>query len=424
VAARLWGAVTLLWALYYAAVFTLGRNEAYQQSIIWFGGALVGMVTLPLLLKQGLGFFPEAVLLAVFSAWTLTGLPEATSAPALLAYFKLSVQMAAIVFVVGLILRRSGGMKWFYWSLVAVAVFNVVLGLEGGPDIAVLVDSSTRERATGLTRNANTLGLMCALGFFGVLALLGQLNSWVIRAALLGAGAVCLYGTLRSASRGAFLVAALVLLLWPALCYKERLRNRWSVIFPVLIAGAIAMVSIPWVLENTYLGARLNTARYMEDSSTETRLSLILTGLTLFAENPLLGVGLGQFPYASGTGRYSHNEWAELLATTGVVGFGLYMAVYWCAWQRLMRVLRRVRDPAVKYQVNVARLVLVVLVLSGLTFRPNFLSIDSMFLVAIVVGAGLWGESQVPRRLPPGLRRAVAVPRPVSHSRGAHPSPV
>lgn len=62
------------------------------------------------------------------------------------------------------------------------------------------------------------------------------------------------------------------------------------------------------------------------DGSTRTRFGLINDAWTIFKENPLLGVGLGSFREVTKFNVYAHNNFMELLASLGIVGFLFF---YW-----------------------------------------------------------------------------------------------
>lgn len=62
-------------------------------------------------------------------------------------------------------------------------------------------------------------------------------------------------------------------------------------------------------------------------ASDESRFSMIKLGLDMFFEKPLLGHGAGAFKETSGFGKYSHNNYIELLVNFGMVGFCLYYYV-------------------------------------------------------------------------------------------------
>ena len=68
------------------------------------------------------------------------------------------------------------------------------------------------------------------------------------------------------------------------------------------------------------------------DHSTRLREKFIKIGIKQFCETPILGIGIGNSGYITepltGYFTYLHNNYVELLATTGVIGFSLYYSVY------------------------------------------------------------------------------------------------
>ena len=90
------------------------------------------------------------------------------------------------------------------------------------------------------------------------------------------------------------------------------------------------------ILEYSYLWERIIQGIYLDDGSSAYRLFLIEKGLILFKSNPIFGCGLGQFSSASGTGLYAHNEFIEILATTGLVGLACYYGSYILILKRLL----------------------------------------------------------------------------------------
>jgi len=64
------------------------------------------------------------------------------------------------------------------------------------------------------------------------------------------------------------------------------------------------------------------------DGSTEARKNLIVIAKDLFVQKPLLGYGVGSYSKISGQGRYSHNNFYELLVGLGLVGFISYYSLY------------------------------------------------------------------------------------------------
>lgn len=69
------------------------------------------------------------------------------------------------------------------------------------------------------------------------------------------------------------------------------------------------------------------------DGSTSTRMKFIQKGFETFTDHPLLGIGAGNAGYVTSIvsfGRYTylHNNYVELLATTGLIGFLLYYSIH------------------------------------------------------------------------------------------------
>jgi len=62
-------------------------------------------------------------------------------------------------------------------------------------------------------------------------------------------------------------------------------------------------------------------------NSTEIRKNLILLGLRIFQDQPIMGYGLDTFRFLSG-GQYAHNNFIELLVGVGFFGFFLFYSMY------------------------------------------------------------------------------------------------
>ena len=417
---RRWKWLAIAWALYYFLAYSLGRYEQYMRKTIWIGGAVAVALALPLVWQRVRQLPREAALLVAFAVWTLTGFWYVTDMTAFARYQQLIWELAVVVICVSLILANSGGVKWFYLSFLGSAVVCVVLGVQEMGWEALSDTAGIRE--AGLAQGPNALGFYSFMGILGILGFLGEMKGLspgnLLRAGgLIAGGGVAIYGIVISASRGAFAALLAVAGLWPVLCLMDRMQKKWSGMAKSLFVGILVYGLFRFVIEYTFLGERLTRASHMEDNSTVTRVDLVSIAVELFTANPLIGVGVGQFGDASGTGYYAHNEFAEILATTGLPGFCLYYSVYLIAWLRLSRSLRLLRDPVARYRVNFARLILLALLISGMS-RPNFLAVDSMFLLAVATGISLWAEQTARASLRrgglAGLRTVV---------QGAHPPP-
>jgi O-antigen ligase len=186
----------------------------------------------------------------------------------------------------------------------------------------------------------------------------------------------------------------LSLVLWLLMCFLDRSKHRLKMLLlvPVLLLAGFLLTQL--VLHETFLGNRLERGARMDDTSSQARFDLIVIGFRLGVAHPLGGCGLGQFPIASGTGFYAHNELVELLGTTGFVGLFLYYSIYALLWTRLSRSLRFLNEAADRYHVNCARMALLVVMACGFLFRPNFLCQETMFLIGLISGVSLWAKDR------------------------------
>jgi len=387
-----------LWTLYFALTFTIGRIPDYTLIVIWGGLVIPVVLTMVLYLRHKPRLPREAYLIAGILLWSLPWIFFIES-PLFWAFARALAQYVVLVVLVTTVIRYGGRLEILFWAMLVIGVYNA-LSIEYTTQ-NITGDLLTQGRAKGVSElSSNTLAALTQMGVFGALGLLGMPQSegrfrlGPKVALLIGGMAISLFGLVASGGRGAFLAVLSYLVLWPTMCLRERIKNWWALLAVSLVIVIGLLTVIPWLLENTFLGQRFVKVGYAEDNSANFRLELIQIGLQLGLDNPIFGVGLGQFGSASGTGFYAHNEFVELFATTGFVGVTLYVLVYYTCWRRLSLVLRLNQEISARYWSNVARMGLLAMFMSGLTNRPNFLSEDSMFLMSFFIGIGLFFSKQ------------------------------
>jgi O-antigen ligase len=384
--------ILFVWSLWYALMFTFDGIQSYQwiQYLIW-GGAGIAFITFVPTFAQSLSWYKfssESKLLGFFFIWSLLGFAVATDMDLFLRYARLVLQFMLIVIAVGFLIECSGMITPLLTAFIAAAVFKVFMTLSG-LDMTAYEALETHER----DNMANATGFRAVMGIFAVLALMAETRRLTIRIALLGLGAVCVYGVVLSSSRGAMVGVTVIVATWSVLCAPVILKGR-LLIFPFLLAlvTVVWWIFYDWILDNTNLGRRLETMQGFEDHSTQFRYQLMATGISLFLENPITGVGLGQFGIASGTGYIAHNEFAELLGTTGLIGAAAVYLSYFFTWCRLWSIRKVISDHRSLYRINIALCGLFMIVVCGVLFRTNFLNQDSMFFYGLIVGISLWGR--------------------------------
>lgn len=135
-----------------------------------------------------------------------------------------------------------------------------------------------------------------------------------------------------SGSRKVFIllsVGSVLLILLSQKNLKRALLATLVAVF-VLVVGGILIVTVEPL--NRIIGLRLvnmfsQLGGASSDGSTSIRLDMIIRGLQMFKQKPLLGWGLGSFTIESGFETYAHNNYVELLVAVGLFGTLIYYAL-------------------------------------------------------------------------------------------------
>lgn len=393
---RIWYGLSYLWSGYLFAIFSFGRYPEYTQPTIWVGGVLVTLPTLIAYLKHPCPLPKESYILLLFSVWSMTGLLVAKDWPAFWFHMRMNAQMLVVITSISIVIRLSGMFNLFYVAFLFSVCFNILIGMKATPtDFFSQAMESSREAA--LTGNPNALGFYSAIGLLGTMAIIGEKKSRISRIVSVFGACLCLFGIIASGSRGAFLVLCITIVLWPIMCFRSIFRKRISLVIFLVTLSATTYFIYDYILSNTYLGKRLIGTIDPSSKQDETtkHLETRLEAFQIFTENPLIGIGQGQLSTVSSTKLYAHNEILELLASTGIVGLSIYLSVYWTLWKRLKRIRLYLNDLSLVYICNFTKLAFLVVALSGALFRPIISSIDTIFLLGVLVGTSEWLRVQV-----------------------------
>jgi O-antigen ligase len=174
-------------------------------------------------------------------------------------------------------------------------------------------------------------------------------SSWRERTPALLASAAISAGVVLSYSRGGAIAVFVVV---AGLIAFRYLRLRY--VLPVIIAALLILaITEPMFIRRiqTLGGGESGNPRAV-DRSILLRRTIIIADYHIFLDHPLLGVGYGQAPkYIPWYGRMygyaqpahgagAHSMYLEILAETGIAGFGVFMLVIWAAVKPMV-VLRR-----------------------------------------------------------------------------------
>ena len=118
------------------------------------------------------------------------------------------------------------------------------------------------------------------------------------------------------------------------------------------------------------------------------RHDMYVEGFKIFLQHPIFGVGLNNFGKYFYTGQYSHSDYMEPLATTGLVGFAFYQAFYVILFLRTRRLLKVVTDPGVRYKLKMILIGLGAIMVIGFG-APHYTS-QAVFLLLLAFSVYTW----------------------------------
>ena len=189
--------------------------------------------------------------------------------------------------------------------------------------------------------NANRLAFLALMGISLVWFWLRDTRNALLRMAGMGVIVALVLTVFLSGSRSGLLNLGLLLVL-----LLSRIRLK-----PAHIAGVLLMVVVvvavgAFLVPQPILDRILAFGSTAEDSrmkgvaeSTKGRMVALQSGLTLFAENPFMGVGVGNYRWmtamqASFYGA-AHNAYILALAEGGLILFGIQLLLFWVTLRNL-----------------------------------------------------------------------------------------
>ena len=126
-------------------------------------------------------------------------------------------------------------------------------------------------------------------------------------------------------------------------------RVRPGIILAAVLAGLLALPAMPssfWDRMDSITNADEDTT-----GSRAARLRLINQGLEVFAENPITGIGAGQFQNYNAPGvtvekwRVTHDVWLQVASELGIFGVLLFAFLVIRAYSACFATLRLLRPP-------------------------------------------------------------------------------
>lgn len=126
----------------------------------------------------------------------------------------------------------------------------------------------------------------------------------------------------------AIVVSMITLIVLKDFNFKMLLNIMLAIILLMIGFSILHKSNLGYVTEriNSLFSVFLNTDGI--SNSDQGRMNMINYGWNMFKENPLFGNGADAFKHLSGFNKYSHNNFIELLANFGAIGFILFYYMY------------------------------------------------------------------------------------------------
>lgn len=330
----------IAWTLAGILIFTIlafGGSEDWSIFLFEIGAVVLGLMwAARQLFIERLDFHPNwmyipalvfagVVIIQIAAGRTVT--PYATLIEGL-KYLALGI----VFFVADQVIRSSRVRKQFLYILLAFGVFVSLLALiqqfGGAPKIYWVRATIWPFYGPYANHNhyAGMMEMLIAIPF--VLALTSELRrEFVIL--LIASGTFMASTLILSRSRGGMVAFAVQILLWSGYLLRN---NHQKVRLMIGTAGVLLMIALMlYSLGGSALFEHLGTLRQpMTESVSGNRLTILKDTLHMARQRPLLGWGLDSFETAYPQFRsfptqsvvnFAHNDYAQLLAETGVIGF-------------------------------------------------------------------------------------------------------
>ncbi len=178
--------------------------------------------------------------------------------------------------------------------------------------------------------NSNDIGMKLGFAILCVLYFFRYNTQKIFNIGIIGILGVV---ALLTGSKKTFLFIGISFIMYALLSTKK--IYKYIMIIPLIVFFLIGSYYLIMEVEALYnvLGYRIELMMGtfngdVNEGSTSLRLDLIKRGIELFEENPILGVGTGNYTIVSGYNVYSHNNYIEILSNLGLIGFIYYYSMY------------------------------------------------------------------------------------------------
>lgn len=256
-------------------------------------------------------------------------------APGDVSFISTLAQNVLFAFFVFCFFVQSKNYDLLFWAMFASG-FLLILYSVGVYGVSGFLEALQEEERIGSEfTNANTYGRVFSYAVVAGLYLALYKKKWLCLAGSL----LFLFFALSSGSRKAILI----ILIGAALLFFFRYGLKKPV--QMILWSAIVLLTLYFVIRLPIFSVAYERFLMLlegsdKDYSSIIRHNMIDTALELFKQKPFTGWGMTAFAEVSGFATYSHNNFVELLANYGVIGFTLFYSLHTYILVGLSRALK------------------------------------------------------------------------------------
>jgi O-antigen ligase len=329
---------------------------------------------------------PMGKVLIAFTAWVAIGVPFSTWKGGSFVVFTGTLQTLLLVaFMAAFIQTIPDCLR--VMSTVALAMATIAA-------MSLVLVTADRTARLGLGGGAVTLAdanILCLYIIIGLpfLWLSASLKTGVKKVMWLSLSLPMLVSAGRTGSRMGLLTLGVGLILY--FIYSSA-KQRFYVIVGVALGLLLGVFFVPQGIRErftTYFEAHSYQAEEAAESA-EFRKMLLIRGLKMTADHPVMGVGPGEFMDADaaeagaegrrGMWHFTHNSYIEVSSETGVLGAVLFIIPLVGAYRGLSPIRSKNRDPRVR---RIALFTQMVVLMTA--FAAFFLSMAYGSIVMVVI---------------------------------------
>ena len=341
--------ICILWRPYLGVVVTISSVAAVDlvtdfpmaTSAI---SALGGVTLIAFCLKsirtgtvEVTGWTKGHLLSLLFVVWIVASNPEASMGAGVRVWLWTFVQLWVIAWLTGRLLQKPKEHLVLMWLYSAVAITSAAYAIQQG---SIGEGSNDMIRGEGLAGGANSAARYILVALIFLNCVRGTVKNFVLYVLVSGAIAISAVGVIFTGSRTGMLLLAGVLAM---IVFDRTGGRRRQSLGLLIVVGLVFLFLAPDRVLNIFQSVGPSITRGTD--TVGLRYSLWEAGLAMWRDNPLAGVGIGQFPYRLkdyDIRRFlgAHNMYIQVLAETGLIGATLFMGMLGTSFVALWRATR------------------------------------------------------------------------------------